>query len=335
MLAHYEQYNDPAALHGALGQAGAVLRRDAASLPGWMAIGRGRDALDDFEAARRIYERAGIIAPDAAEPDFASGETWLAEGDLGAAWLSMLRAATKAPDDLLPASRLLLLSNAMEDFGAADRWADWLADRVTRQAEALAALAYHRYLTGEFEQAVQLANIALRLGLADDWAAEAAFLRIKRDEAIADGRFDRAIEILRERHAELFEPEPVIVPGNIQQAVDLAFLLQQSGRRDRAESLLRRAVEAYGEPGFTAGSARRVILPARAEALALLGEDALALAELDRVVSLGWRVQWRWETELNANFIALRDSAGFRRIVDRLEDDAAAQRRLLHATGGL
>lgn len=335
MLLHYGQYNDPAALHGALGQAGAVLRRDAASFPGWMAVGQGRDALNDYEAARRIYARAGMIAPGAAEPERASGETWLAEGDLGAAWLSMLRAAAKAPDDLLPASRLLLLSNAMEDFGAADRWADWLAGRVTRQSEALAALAYHRYLTGEFEQAVQLANIALRLGLVDDWAADAVFLRIKRDEAISDGRFERVIEILRERHADLFEAEPRIVPGNIQQAVDLAFLLQQTGRRDMAEALLRRAVAAYGEPGFTAGSARVAILPARAEALALLGENEPALDELDRVVSVGWRFQWRWETELNANFIALRDSPGFRRIVDRLEDDAAAQRRHLHATGGL
>ena len=56
---------------------------------------------------------------------------------------------------------------------------------------------------------------------------------------------------------------------------------------------------------------------------------------LDRVVSMGWRVQWRWETELNANFIALRDAPGFRRIISRLEDDAAAQRRHLRATGGL
>ena len=60
------------------------------------------------------------------------------------------------------------------------------------QADALAALAHHRYLTGSFEQAVQLSNIALRLGLNDRWDADAVFTRIKRDEAIADGGFVRS-----------------------------------------------------------------------------------------------------------------------------------------------
>jgi hypothetical protein len=92
-------------------------------------------------------------------------------------------------------------------------------------------------------------------------------------------------------------------------------------------------VSAYGEPGFTNGSARAVILPARAEALALLDEQAAALTELERIVAGGWRIQWRWETDLNANFIALRDAPGFRRIIRRIEDDVAVQRRRLGATG--
>jgi tetratricopeptide (TPR) repeat protein len=333
LLRHYEQYNEPEALQAALTQAGAVLRRDAASLPGWLALGRARDAMQDFQRARRVYARAGIIAPGAAAPDLAAGDTWLADGDLGAALSRMLRASAKAPDELESASRILMLSNALEDFAAADRWAEWLGRRVTRQAEALAALAHHRYLTGSFEQAVQLSNIALRLGLSDRWDADAVFTRIKRDEAIADGGFARAIDLLRERHPALFEPIPRIVPGNIQQAVDLAFLLQQAGQSERAEILLRRAVDAYGAPGFTSGSARTVILPVRAEALALLGEERAALAELDRVVDAGWRLQWRWETDLNANFIALRDAPGFRRIIGRIEADVADQRRRLRAGG--
>ena len=58
-----------------------------------------------------------------------------------------------------------------------------------------------------------------------------------------------------------------------------------------------------------------------------------ALAELDRVVDAGWRLQWRWETDLNANFIALRDAPGFRRIIGRIEADVADQRRRLRAGG--
>lgn len=335
LLRHYEQYNDPEALQAALTQAGAVLRRDAASLQGWLALGRARDAMQDFDRARRLFERAGAIAPGAAAPDLAAGETWLVAGDLGSAWTRTLEATAKTPTDLAAASRLLLLSNALEDFNAADRWADWLGGRVTRQADALAALAHHRYLTGNFDQAVQLSNIALRLGLTDRWDADAVFMRIKRDEAIADGQFGRAIDLLRERHPDLFAPQPNIVPGNSQQAVDLAFLLQQVGTRDRAEVLLQRVVAAYCEPGFTSGSARTVILPVRAEALALLGDREAALTELDRVVAAGWRIQWRWETDLNANFITLRDAPGFRRIIARIETDVAEQRRRLQTTGAI
>ena len=84
---------------------------------------------------------------------------------------------------------------------------------------------------------------------------------------------------------------------------------------------------------LTADLAHQVILPVRAEALALLGEERAALAELDRVVDAGWRIQWRWETDLNANFIALRDAPGFRRIIGRIEADVADQRRRLRAGG--
>ena len=331
LLYRYEQSNDPRALQAAMAQAGAVLRRDAASLQGLLALGRARDALQEYDRARDLFERAGRFAPASAAPDRAAADTWLAGGELDGAWVRLLQAAIKAPDELETASRLLLVSNALEDFAAADRWAERVAQRVTRQADALAALAHHRYLTGNFEQAVQLSNIALRLGLSDRWDADAVFMRIKRDEAISDGQFSRAIELLRERHPALFEAQPGIAPGNILQAVDLGFLLQQVGERKRAEVVLRSAVAAYGQPGFTHGSARTVILPARAEALALLGEDQAALHELERVVDRGWRLQWRWETDLNANFIALRDAPGFRRIIGRIEADVAEQRRRLHA----
>lgn len=333
LLLHYEQFNDAEALQAAFTQAAAVLGEDPAAAAGWLALGRARDALQDFDGARRAFARAAAIAPGSGAATRAAAATRLAGGDLGAAWDGMAWATAQAPDDLESASRLLMLSNALEDFGAADRWADWLAGRVTRQAEALAALAHHRYLTGNFDQAVQLSNIALRLGLSWRWDADAVFMRIKRDEAIADGRFDRAVELLREHHPELFTPEPRIVPGNVQQAVDLAFLLQQTGARGAAETLLRTVLEAYAQPGFTRGSARAVVLPVRAEALALLGDHAAALAELDRVVDAGWRIQWRWETDLNANFIALRDDPGFRRIVRRIETDVAAQRQRTQAVG--
>ncbi|MEJ2576830.1 MAG: hypothetical protein P8106_09125 [Gammaproteobacteria bacterium] len=333
LLRRFEQFNEAAALQASMVQAGAVLRHDAGSLSGWMALGRARDALADFDRARALFARAERVAPASSATARATADTWLATGDLDTAWRTLVRAAARAPDDLENTRRLLLLAHTLEDFGAADRWAERLENRVTRQAGALAELARHRYLSGNFDQAVQLSNIALRLNLLDRWDADAVFMRIKRDEAIGSGRFSGAIALLRERHAELFADPPRIVPGNIQQAVDLASLLQGAGASERADTLLRSAVAAYGQPGFTLGSARTVILSARAEALALLGEERAALTELERIVDAGWRVQWRWETELNLNFVALRDAPGFRRLVERIEADVGVHRERLRAAG--
>jgi Tfp pilus assembly protein PilF len=326
LMLEFERFNRPGSLQAALRQAGEAMASDPASKDAWLVLGRGRDAMGNYLKARQVYARALSINPAAIQGYRLTAQTWLPDGKLEQAQPWLIEAQKRNPDDLLAAASLLQLAHTLEDYPAAEYWSEWIERRVTRQPAALAALAVHHYLTGNFQRAIQYGNIARRLGLDGDWQADAIFTRIKRDEAIATGQYTAAIKIISDRHPSLVSDPPQIVPGNVAQAVDLAYLKNLAGEKPEAERLLNLVLKAYDQPLFTAGSARAAVLPARAEALALLGHPGAAMAELRRIVDQGWRVMWRWETELNANFIALREDSAFRALVRRLEDDVTAQR---------
>jgi hypothetical protein len=63
----------------------------------------------------------------------------------------------------------------------------------------------------------------------------------------------------------------------------------------------------------------------KAQALALLGEKEAALNELRQQVDNGWRLLWRWDTELSPNFESLREEPEFLAIIEFLDADMARQ----------
>jgi hypothetical protein len=136
--------------------------------------------------------------------------------------------------------------------------------------------------------------------------------------ALDQGQTSAALNIVRQAHPELFEQNPVVDVSNISQAIDTAHLLQRENDHDQAKTLLLAAIAEYEKPyaAFDAG---------KAQALALLGEKQAALIELRHQVDQGWRVFWRWSTELNPNFESLRDEPEFQAIVEFLRADVARQ----------
>ena len=77
--------------------------------------------------------------------------------------------------------------------------------------------------------------LSLRLDLPDRWGSDAIFMRIKRDEAIATGDPAAGIEVLTGHHPDLLLDPPRVTAANVQQAVDLAKLMQLAGQQ-RAEA---------------------------------------------------------------------------------------------------
>ena len=326
LLREFHRLNDLEALDDATGHIFRALQLDPESPRALYAAGLTHDARAEYAVARSYFARLLQSEPDNAPAHAAAAHTYLPQGDLGTALNRLQMAHAADPRDYRHSGGLLMLSDSLEDYAGAAHWSEWLSQRMTNQPRILALQARHHYLTGRFEAAVQTSNLALNLDLSGDWYANAIFMRIKRDEALAGGTPQAGIAFFADRHPDLFGVSPTITPANISQALDLAYLLKLAGQRSRAAKLALAAVKAYARPYFASGSARAWLVPARAEAMAILGDGPGALAELQRIAEEGWRLHWRWETEMNPNFTAIRDDDEFRALVGWLEADMAAQR---------
>lgn len=295
------------------------------------ALGRTNSVLEKYDDARRFYARIREIDPSSPLGYAPVTGTYWTQGQLdkGLYWLGAGRAID--PGDYEIASFILALYDTLEDYVTAQEWSDWLDSWVTNQPLPMAMKAMHDYQTGKFEMAVQYSNLALNLELPDRWNSDAVFMRIKRDEALANGDPASGIEVFRKQHPALFEPEPQVTEVNILQAVDLAMLLKLSKQPVQMQRLLEAAIEFYDQPWSITGGVRASLVPAKAEALAILGDEEGALKELRRIIDKGWRLFWRWETDLNPNFNGLRENAIFQGMVSELEADISLQRANVHA----
>jgi len=273
---------------------------------------------------RDSLEMATQLDPGDLEMMYAYGYSQQGHVDKALFWMG--RAALIDPQDFELGGWMVFLNDSLEDYGAAQEWSDWLDDWVTKQPQPMAMQARHSYLTGNFETAVQYSNLALNLRLPDRWGSDGVFMRIKRDEALANGDPESGISVFRAQHPGLFKAKPEITPSNILQAVDLALLLKMAGRPEEMQRLLGAVLKFYDQPWATAGSVRALLVPARAEALAILGDNQGALTELGRIIDNGWRLSWRWETDLNPNFNGIRETPKFQKMVSELEADMAEQR---------
>jgi tetratricopeptide (TPR) repeat protein len=292
------------------------------------AAGLAFSALGNHEAARFNFARIRKIDPSSPLGYAPVGMVYIGEGRLDQALYWMREAQAVDPRDFYPGAWMVLLYDCLEDYDSAGEWTEWLNSRVTNQSGPMAILANHYYLAGNFELALQYSNIALKLDLSDRGNSDAIFMRIKRDEALAEGDPESGVLFFAARHPELFRLQPEITANNIGQATDLALLLKMAGRSKETERLLGSVLNAYDQPYLTSTPDGAGLIPVKAEALAILGEKSKSLTELKRIIDKGWRLHWRWKTELNPNFIDVRDSEEFRAMVAELEADMARQRSL-------
>jgi TolB-like protein/Tfp pilus assembly protein PilF len=296
-----------------------------------IALGRTYDVLEAYEDARAIYAKIRAIDPMDPLGYTPNSASYVAEGRLDDAlyWLNL--AQVRSPKDIELGARMVFLNDCLEDYETAQEWSSWLDSRITRQPHPMAMQARHHYLSGNFGVALQYSNLAIRLGLDNHLNSDSVFMRIKRDEALANGQPEAGIGVFRSRHPLLLAARPEIRPDNMLQAVDLSLLLVLAGREQEARNLLHAVITAYETPWFITGSERSWLVPAKAQALAILGDGQGALMELRRIIDKGWRVYWRWETDLNANFNGIRQTAEFRAMVAGLEADMTAQRERTQA----
>ncbi len=301
-----------------------ALEFDPLSTALWHDLGRAKVALGQFEDANIAFERIAQIDPRNPYASHGAALATILGGQFAnAVYWGEINARSDV-DDYENTSTLAQIYMSLGDFGAARRVIDSSLALGPMEPYPLSVEAVYLTMHEQRDAAVDIARTALANELADRWGSERVFLRTMRDEALATGRYDEALGWYRRQRPEFFEDDPLIIAPTVQRAADLGKLLQAAGEDDRARTVLEAVIADYDDE-YVRGAANYPMGIAKAEALALLGRNDDAIAELQRVVADGWRALWQWDTRFNRNFDGLRADPRFEEIQNLIRKDLAEQ----------
>lgn len=301
-----------------------ALEFDPLSTALWHDFGRAKVARGQFEDANMAFERIAQIDPKNPYASHGAALATILGGQFAnAVYWGEINARTDV-DDFENTSTLAQIYMSLGDFGAARRAIDSSLELGPMEPYPLSVESVYLTMHEQRDAAVDIARTALANQLADRWGSERVFLRTMRDEALVTSRYDEALGWYRRQRPEFFEDAPLIIAPTVQRAADLGRLLQAAGEDDRARTVLEAVIADYNEE-YVRGAANYPMGIAKAEALAVLGRNDDAIAELQRVVDDGWRSLWQWDTRFNRNFDGLRADPRFEEIQNFISKDLAEQ----------
>jgi TolB-like protein/Flp pilus assembly protein TadD len=290
-------------------------------------LGRAQIALGEFEEAQSAFNRISQIDPGNPYAAHGSAMATILSGELYKAGHWSDQAGFHDPSDYENPASSSIIYTSLGDFEMAEQRIRDAFALKDNQPYPLAAQAYFLQMTGQSEKALAVARAYLANQLEDRWSSETIMLRLLQLAAVDSGNYEEALGWFRKLIPECLEAEPVVNASNILKAADFAKLLLLSGEKEQAETLLKVIVQRYDEL-YVRGSANYPMGIAKVDALALLGQEKAAITDLQQKVDDGFRMMWRWNTELNPNQDSLRENPEYRAIIDWLRADMASQLEL-------
>ena len=293
-------------------------------------LGRAHYFLARFDDALAAFAKIRMLSPANPQGYYGASGVFMALGDYANASIFQEQAARLDPDDYETISFLGWGYLSLGDETSAYKWLGRALDKGPDQALPMAVSAAFKLYAGEHEQAATIARTALQNQVDDRWGAYSIFLRVLRDAALRSGEYSEALDWYRQLMPDLFAAHLDISRSDVQDAVNLALLLRESGEQEQANRLLS-AVHVFEDPTFGSyiyNGARGI---SNVHALAIAGRTEEAIEAFRVAVDNRFRVAWEWATELNPNMESLRDDPRYQAMIAEIKTDMAAQLEQLRA----
>jgi len=301
---------------------------DPLSIKVLFGLARIYDARREVEKALELYARIRQIDPSSSTGVGPASGPYMSVGDMVQATNWLFKALAMDPDDSDLSNWIALAYLDFGDINSARQWLSWIERAQNTNPMTLAGMAMLNTYDGNSDAAIIYAREILENQMSDRWSSDARMIRTFLIWATHNDQIDTALELVRQARPELFESTLHINEGNILQAIDTAHLLQMKGQNEIAGKLLQGVISTYEVPYAVT---ELWMVTGKAQALALLGDKQTAIRELRNQVDNGWRLFWRWDTELNPNFESLRNEPEFQAIVEFLRTDMAQQLESIQA----
>jgi len=301
---------------------------DPLSIKVLFGLARIYEARSETDKALELYARIRQIDPSSSTGVGPASGPYMSVGDMVQSTNWLFKALAMDPEDSDLSNWIALAYLDFGDINSARQWLSWIERAQNTNPMTLAGMAMLNTYGGNSDAAIKYARESLENQMPDRWGSDAKMIRTLLIWAIHNDQTDAALELVRRAHPELFESPQRINADNVLQAIDTAHLLQMKGQNEIAGKLLQAVISTHEVPYAVT---ELWMVTGKAQALALLGDKQAAIKELRNQVDSGWRLFWRWDTELNPNFESLRKEPEFQAIVEFLRTDMARQLESIRA----
>jgi len=306
----------------------AARELDPLSIRVLFGLARIYEAQKEIDKALGLYAKIRQVDPSSSSGFGPVAGVYMDIGDIAQSTNWLFKALAIDPEDSDLSNWIALAYMDFGDFQRARQWLTWIEQTQNVNPMTLAGLAMLNIYEENPDSAIISAREVLKNQMPDRWGSDAKVIRTLLIWASENDQVDDALELIRSAHPEFFETTPRINAGNALQAIDTANLLQIKGANEIAENLLGAVISTYEVPY---AAPQNWMVTGKAQALALLGDKQAAIKELRQQMDSGWRLFWRWETELNPNFESLRENPEFQALVETLRTDMATQLQTVRA----
>ena len=289
-------------------------------------LARIHEARGEVSEAFDVYARIRQIDPSSQIGYGPPATLYMLSGDMVQSTNWIFKSLAVDPDDSDLYNWVAMAYIDFDDLVSAGQWLHWIERTKNTNPMTFASLAMLNIYQADVDASMAYTRQAFDKQMPNRWGSDSILVRALLIWALDQAQTGTALAMVRQAHPELFEQIPQVDADNVLQAIDAAHLLQSEKRNDEARILLQVVMAAYAQPYAVTEVWNTT---GKAQALALLGETQAALDELRQQVDKGWRFLWRWNTELNPNFEALRKQPEFSDIVEFLRTDMARQREEL------